>query len=122
MELAIPLLALGGMYVISNQSSRESSNQNNYNDKTNVINNKNNKNSNDASIRENFETAGRQRNYLPNTDIPPQNYPVTNRKELVNTVQEYVNPNTATDRYFNQNAYENRVNAGKSVGHNPQQI
>jgi hypothetical protein len=109
MELAIPLVALGGMYVISNQSS-------------------NNTNSNGKKVtfkepvKESFETAGRPRNYLPNVNIPPQNYPVTNRKELVNTVQEYVNPNTATDRYFDQNVYENRANAGKSVGNNPQQI
>ena len=115
MELAIPLLALGGMYVISNQNSSSSTNNPNNMTKKNHFNTK-------ESVRENFETAGRNRNYLPNRDIPPQNYPVTNRKELVNTVQEYVNPNTATDRYFNQNAYQNHSNAGKQVGNTPQEI
>ena len=115
MELAIPLLALGGMYVISNQNSSSSTNNPNNMTKKNHFNTK-------ESVRENFETAGRTRNYLPNRDIPPQNYPVTNRKELVNTVQEYVNPNTATDRYFNQNAYQNHSNAGKQVGNTPQEI
>ena len=113
MELAIPLVALGGMYVISNQTSQNNTSTHRPNPK---------KVSFQEPVKESFETAGRYRNYLPNVEIPPENFPVTNRKELVNTVQEYVNPNTATDRYFDQNAYENRSNAGKSTGNNPQQI
>ena len=107
MELAIPLIALGGMYVISNQSSQPS-NEN----KKQIIKMK----------QENFTNMGKKVNYLPNTDIPPQNFPISNINQLVDTVQEYPNPNTATDKYFNQNAYENKVNQGKSVGQNPQQI
>jgi len=105
MELAIPLIALGGMYIISNQSSNNSQNKK----KT-------------PTMIENFETAGKNVNYLPNTDVPPQNYPISNKKELVNTVQEYLNPNTATDKYFNQNAYEKHVNQGKEVSNTPQDI
>lgn len=56
---------------------------------------------------------GKQRNYLPNTNIPPQNYPVSNINQLVSTVQEYQNPNTATDKYFDQNLYEQKVRQGK---------
>jgi len=104
MELAIPLIALGGMYVISNQSSQ------NYEPLKKEMR------------RENFENMGKKTNYLPNTDIPPQNFPVPNINQLVETVQEYPNPNTATDKYFNQNVYENKVNKGKMVGQNPQQI
>ena len=100
MELAIPLIALGGMYVISNQSEPLKK----------------------EMRRENFGNMGKKSNYLPNTDIPPQNFPVSNLNQLVNTVQEYPNPNTATDKYFNQNVYENKVNQGKMVGQNPQQI
>jgi len=111
MEVAIPLIALGGMYVISNQSSK-SCNQ--------VIHNKNNTRNNNT--KENFDNMGKQRNYLPNTNIPPQNYPVTNLNQLVSTVQEYQNPNTATDKYFDQNLYEQKVRQGKNVGNNPQQI
>jgi hypothetical protein len=105
MELAIPLIALGGMYVISNQSSS--------NNKDSFVS---------TRKKENFTSMGKQTNYLPNTNIPPQNFPVSNINQLVDTVQEYPNPNAATDKYFNQNAYENRVNQGKSVGQNPQQI
>jgi hypothetical protein len=82
MELAIPLLALGGMYVISNKKSSD--------EKPEKI------------TQENFNNMGRKPNYLPNTKIPPENYPVLNTKQLVETVQEYPNPNVATDKYFNQ--------------------
>lgn len=106
MELAIPLIALGGMYIISNQSS--SQNQN--------------KNKNNQSKRENFRSMGKNPNYLPNVHVPPQNYPVTNINQLVDTVQEYQNPNTATDKYFDQTSYQKRVNDGQKVGQNPQSI
>ena len=104
MEIALPLIALGSMYVISNQSSSSSSQQ--------------------ERIRptENFTNMGKPTNYLPNTNIAPQNFPVMNMNQLSDTVQEYPNPNTATDKYFNQNAYEGKVNQGKHVGQNPAQI
>ena len=106
MEIAIPLIALGGMYVVSNQS---------------------NENCADREIRrslrqEKFTNMGIQSNLgvkrnndLPNTNIPPQNYPVSNINQLVDTVQKYPNPNTATDKYFNQNLYQQQVRNGDSV-------
>ena len=100
MEIAIPLLALGGMYVVSNQSNencskkelrqQRSENFTNMGSRTNL------------AVRES-EIHG---NYLPNTNTPPQNFPVTNKNQLIDTVQEYPNPNAATDKYFNQNLYE----------------
>ena len=104
MEIAIPLIALGGMYVASNQNK-----------------NKNNNNSS-APKKENFATMGANPNYLPNTNIPPSNYPIINNKELVDNVQEYVNPNVASDKYFNQNAYEQRQRAGGKVSDTIQQV
>jgi len=106
MEIAIPLLALGGIYVISNQ---------------------NNENSNKKEIRaynqENFTSMGlRNDTRLPNTNNPPQNYPVTNVSQLIDTVQEYPNPNVATDKYFNQNLYEQKVRNDLPVGNTPQDI
>ena len=106
MEIAIPLIALGGMYVVSNQS---------------------NENCADREIRrslrqEKFTNMGiqsnlgvRSNNGLPNTNIPPQNYPVSNINQLVDTVQQYPNPNTATDKYFNQNLYQQQVRNGDPV-------
>lgn len=106
MELAIPLIALGGMYVISNKNSETSKNI--YNESF-VSKTKSNK-------KENFDNMGKKVNYLPNTHVPPQNYPIMNNPELIDTVQEYPNPNTASDKYFNQNVYEQRERAGKPVG------
>ena len=98
MELALPLIALGGMYIISNQPS---------------------KNCNDKNIKnENFANMGKKANQLPNTNIPPQNYPVSNINELVDTVQEYPNPNAATDKYFDQNLYEKKVRGHKTTSRN----
>lgn len=105
MEIAIPFLALGGMYIISNQ-------------KSNTCNKEKRK-----VTKETFENMGKKTSYLPNTVIPPQNFPVPNLNELIgNTVQEYPNPNVATDKYFNQNAYEQKANQGKQVGNNLPQI
>jgi len=116
MELAIPLIALGGMYVVSNQTNescadkeiRKSIRQNKPENFTNM------------GIRSNLGV--RTDNYLPNANIPPQNFPVSNINQLVDTIEKYPNPNTATDKYFNQNLYQKSVRNNISVGQNPQQI
>ena len=108
MELAIPLIALGGMYVVSNQQpSRECNNQN---QKTQARK-KNQENFVNMGVVSNLASNTSQQfgNYLPNQNIPPQNYPVSNINQLVDTVQEYSNPNVATDKYFNQNLYQQKV-------------
>jgi hypothetical protein len=58
MEIAIPLLALGGMYVISNKKTNPTPYSN--------------------DTKETFNNMGKERNYLPNTNTPPENYPVLN--------------------------------------------
>jgi hypothetical protein len=116
MELAIPLIALGGMYVVSNQKpSQNCKSENQRRPAENFTN---------MGIVSNLATKTSEMfgNYLPNTNIPPQNYPVTNINQLVDTVQEYQNPNAATDKYFNQNAYEKKVRNHDKVGQNPQQV
>jgi len=104
-EIAIPLIALGGMYVIANQK---------------------NENCAKKEIRkitqERFANMGAKANYLPNTHVPPQNYPVSNINQLVDTVQQYPNPNVATDKYFNQNVYQQKVDNHIPVGQNIQDI
>ena len=118
MEIAIPLLALGGMYVVSNQSNESCTKKElrqQLQQKENFTN---------MGTRTNLATRQSELygNYLPNTDIPPQNFPVTNKNQLVDTVQEYSNPNAATDKYFNQNLYEKKVRNGEIVGNTPQEI
>lgn len=112
MEIAIPLIALGGMYVVSNQSNENCS-------KKEIRQSQREKFTN-MGIRSNLGV--RTDNYLPNTNIPPQNFPVSNINQLVDTVQEYPNPNVATDKYFNQNLYEQKVRNHVPVSKNPQEI
>ena len=92
-----------------------------------VVSNQSNENCADREIRrslrqEKFTNMGiqsnlgvRRNNGLPNTNIPPQNFPVSNINELIDTVQKYPNPNTATDKYFNQNLYQQQVGSGEPV-------
>ena len=109
MEIAIPLLALGGIYIISNQTSNNSERSTKKSEQF-------------MNQQENYTNMGKPANYLPNTKTPPQNYPVTNINQLVDTTEEYPNPNSATDKYFDQNLYEQRVRNSLPVGQNPQQI
>jgi len=104
MELAIPILALGGLYIASNQGQ---SSKNNERERINI---------------EKYTNMGAKQNYLPNVNVQPKNYPVSNINELNDTVQEYVNPNVASDKYFNQNLYENNKNKGSNVGNNIQDV
>lgn len=117
MEIAIPLIALGGMYVISNQTTKPEYKKQNQNQNQNG-----NISARATGKKESFANMGAYRNYLPNTDPPPQNYPVSNLNQLTDTVTKYSNPNTATDKYFDQNLYEKRVQNDEPVGNNPQQI
>jgi len=123
MEIAIPLIALGGMYVISNQKETSGSKKKvRFSKDGSNLDSEKEKERNVDVNRENFTNMGRQVNYLPNTDTPPQNYPVPNENELVSTMQHYSNPNVATDKYFDQNLYEKNQNSGTRVGNNIQQI
>ena len=99
MEIAIPLIALGGMYVVSNQSKENCTKK--------EIRKQRQENFTNMGIRSNLGV--KTDNYLPNINIPPQNFPVSNINQLVDTVQQYPNPNAATDKYFNQNLYEQKA-------------
>ena len=106
MELAIPFIALGAFFVSLSKKEKEKEKQ-----------------SKQQGKKESFTNMGqRTSSLLPNTDIPPQNYPVMDEKELVDTVQEYPNPNRATSTYLNQNAYETNQREGNVVGQNIQDI
>jgi hypothetical protein len=125
MELAIPLIALGGMYIISNnnsQSQQRQRRQMQQQQQIQQIQQQVQSSGLNQGTTEGFQSAGRNPNYLPNTNIPPQNYPVPNENEVVDVVSKYVNPNVATDKYFNQNYYENEENKGVNVGNNIQEV
>lgn len=80
-ELAIPLIALGSMYIISNQEKK----------------------------KEKFTNMNGTKNYLPNTEIIPENYPTLAPVKSDN-VQRYINPNQITDKYFDPATYEKTIN------------
>jgi len=113
MEIAVPLIALGGMYIISNQKNEDCTKR--------AIKQENFAN---MGIRSNLATKQSELygNYLPNTNPIAQNFPVENVNQVMDTVQKYPNPNVATDKYFNQNLYQENERKGISVGQNPQQI
>jgi hypothetical protein len=104
MELALPFIALGGIYIISNQKNESS-------EKTRR-----------KISNETFTNMGAIKNNLPNVNPLPENYPIINNKQLTNNVHEYPNPNTETDKYFSQNNFQAKQNMGEKVGNTPQQI
>jgi len=118
MELAIPLLALGGMYIISNNNTQQRQQQRQRErQQPNIC-----PPQAPQPVLEGYTNMGREVNYLPNTNIPPQNYPVNNEVEIKDTIAKYSNPNAATDKYFDQNYYEKKENNGVNVGNNIQEI
>ena len=94
-EVVIPAVALGAMYIISNQKEKEKSQQK----------------------RENYQNINRK---LPQGRIPTgipvkpvQNYPTQKYVNLSNNNAFYESPNTATDRYFQQSVYEKKLNRAR---------
>ena len=106
-ELAIPLIGLAGAYIMSNQ-----------------------KKNNDpkafsgvgaaapASVTEGYENMGKPANAMPNVAITPDNYPVFKPKTgyNANDYSNFPNPNAATDKYYDQAAYEEVANGGSDFG------
>jgi hypothetical protein len=86
MEIAIPLLALSGLYVISNQQSKKA------------------------------ESEGFDNNNLPNTNIPNRNFPTESpiisaeldRTDLVSHNNRYDGGRAYTDKFFDQSKSNNR--------------
>jgi hypothetical protein len=122
MELAIPILALGGLYVVSNQKNENKTNEQVLKKGQSQGETENVEQQQSGQMKENFTNMGARANYLPNVDELPQNYPVINTKQLANTVQNYANPNVATDKYFDQNNYQTQQNRGVKVGNMIQEV
>jgi len=82
-ELAVPLLALGGMYVVSKQ-----------------------KNNNKSGI-EGYTNMTQIQNLLPgvNPPTPSLNYPLTESTTSKNNINAYLNPNQYSDKYYDPKNY-----------------
>ena len=102
MELAIPLVVMGGLYVAANQ------------DKSKVANKNNRITSNDN--REGFENMGAPKNYLPNLDLPAKNYPYISKELGPDAIMAYPSGAAATDKYYNQDVYVQQNNQGIRTG------
>lgn len=87
MELAVPLLALGGLYVASNQEEK----------------------------KEGYENMGKPVNSLPNNEPLPINYPKMAQVNN-NNPNIYRDPNIVTDRYFKPSIYQEYKNGPDQFG------
>lgn len=104
MELAIPLVALGGLFITSN------SGKNNCKSSTNKV------------TKEAFVNMGQPVNYLPNMNVPADNYPVQSESLGPEQIREYPNGRAVTDQYYNQTVYEREANKGVRVGSDIQTV
>jgi len=106
-ELAIPLLGLASAYLLSNQTKHA---------KPKPL-----AASSGAAaplLAEGYTNMGRPVNAMPNVAVPPDNYPVfkPNTGYDANEYSNFPNPNAATDKYYEQAAYEEVVNGGSDFG------
>ena len=96
-EIAIPVLGLGAMYILSNQNKEE-----------------------DMPSQEKFTNrSGPEARRLQMGNVktgipvkPPVNFPVQTFADVGDNPASYPAPNTATDRYYKQDVYEKKVEAG----------
>ena len=92
-EIAIPMVALGAMWLISNDKKK------NVEELDNV-----------SGPHQQELIAGHVKSHLPVK--PPVNYPKPTYSELTSNTKYYPAPNAATDRYFQQKVYEKKVEDG----------
>ena len=94
-EIAIPMVALGAMWLISNDK-KKSHPQEGFD--------------NVSGPHQQELIAGHVKSHLPVN--PPVNYPKPTYSELTSNTKYYPAPNAATDRYFQQKVYEKKVEDG----------
>ena len=110
MELAIPLLALGSMYIMSNQKKNRGS-------PDEIVGSGQNLEPMRASHNsEGYENMGARPGRLPNMDIIPNNYPVQKSSSVGQDINAYSNPNFAMDRYYNDELAAKLVKGGNQFG------
>ena len=96
MELALPIIVLGGMYVISNQDNTKPPKK-------------------EGFIQNNTTLTKNQVKALPNTNTQPRNFPTNGISELKENPKYYPSPNAATDKYFQQSVYEEKAESNTNM-------
>ena len=126
MELAIPILAIGSAFILSNNKRNGNTGNNNGNNGNNGNLANNNSGTgggynawinkkNESSVNEGYENMGDKRR-LPNLDIMPDNYPVQKSISVGTDINAYNNPNFAMDRYYNDDLAKNLAAGGNQFG------
>lgn len=92
MELALPVVLLGGMYVLSNQDNKPSKD-------------KDAKKVNEGFVANRNIPESKQRQLI-NTSVPEDNYPKQGTSELVKHVGYYQNATPGQDKFFNESTYK----------------
>ena len=87
-EIAIPMLGLGAMYILSNQNKEKESGKNHE------------KFTNRSGPERRKLQMGNVRTGVPTK--PPVNFPVQTFADVGDNPASYPAPNTATDRYYKQ--------------------
>lgn len=86
-EIAIPLMALGSLYIMQNQKKKD-----------------------ESKCAEKFTNMGiKQVPNLPNHQTPVINYPVENNHNLASNPRRYPSGQAATDKYFQEQVYKNKT-------------
>ena len=92
-EVAIPLMALGSLYIMQNQKNKQ-----------------------ESKCAETCANMGkRQVPVLPNTNTPPVNYPVPTNTSLASNPRRYPSGQAATDKYFQEQVYKNKMAQSANV-------
>ena len=120
MELAIPILAIGSAYILSNnnKTNHKPANATNVNGYSNWLSKKQETASRETTsddVNEGYENMGDRRR-LPNLDIMPDNYPVQKSFSVGTDINAYNNPNYAMDRYYNDDLAKRLEAEGNQFG------
>ena len=108
MEIAIPLLALGSMYIVSNQKNKRAGGP--------IENMRQQQQQQQQQQNEGYENMGARQGRLPNTDVIPNNYPVQKSSSVGQDINAFSNPNFAMDRYYNDDLAAKLTSGGDQFG------
>jgi hypothetical protein len=128
MELAIPILAIGSAFILSNNKNKPQSQSEPPASGYNAWLNKKREASDEISSspavandgdskKEGYENMG-DRRVLPNLNIMPDNYPVQKSFSVGTDINAYNNPNYAMDRYYNDDLAKKLQDQGNQFGDN----
>ena len=108
-EIALPLLGLAGAYILSNQKKKNDGAPKPLAASSAAA---------PAPVKEGYVNMGRPVNAMPNVAVPPDNYPVfkPNTGYDADDYSNFPDSNAATDKYYEQSAFEEVANGGPDFG------